>query len=477
MKIFDGLRPLQTVEFLMMVLLAVAIPVHWFAAQCGEAGLLLCAVLKYVFDQKFHFNKEQLKFKWAYIIFALTWVIYFIGMIYTYNQSEGWVQVTKKLGFLIFPVIFIFSDMSYITKDRFRAICYAFVAGCILFFLMNLCYAFYDVIFNNASSARFFDEELMKILPVQHSYMSMYAGFCLMFCFIEIFKNKNRNVKIINALIYITLVVMIILLSSRAGLIWMVITFIIQWVWLTFVIKKKTIGIIVGCIFIVTVLVSWKMFPQSAERFKLTVMKLTTKNQSDHRLIQFKGYKEVIEENWLFGVGTGDRFDEIEASYLRYKEDIIKEIGQEMAGEIDKYIDIEKEYYEPWPSMRENIMAKAVKYGRDPETVNKYIIDYMYICYAIDKETNAHNMFIETLISVGVVGVLLLLAYFVLPIVLWIRQKRFDILFFTFLMMIFFNAMFESIFERQLGIIFFCFFNALLFKMNFIGVESTKNNE
>ena len=474
MKIFDGLRPLQTAEFLMMVLLAAAIPLHWFAAQCGEAGLLLCAVLKLVFDQKFHLNKEQLKFKWAYIVFAMTWLVYFVGMIYTDNQSEGWVQVTKKLGFLIFPVIFVFSDMSYMTKDRFRVICYSFVVGCILFFLMNLCYAFYDVIFNNASSARFFDEELMKILPVQHSYMSMYAGFCLMFCFIEIFKNKSRKAKIINVLAYITLVVMIILLSSRAGLIWMVITFIIQWVWLTFVMKKKTIGIVVGCIFIVTVLVSWKAFPQSAERFTLTIMKLTTKNQSDHRLIQFKGYKQVIEENWLLGVGTGDRFDEMTASYSRYKEDIIEKIGPEVAGEIDKYI--EKDWYEPWETMRESIMKKAEKYGRDPEMVNSYIIDYMYICYAIDMETNAHNMFIETLISVGVVGVLLLLAYFVIPIVLWIRQRRFDILFFTFLMMVFFNAMFESIFERQLGIIFFCFFNSLMFYMSFIS-KTEKNNQ
>ena len=111
-----------------------------------------------------------------------------------------------------------------------------------------------------------------------------------------------------------------------------------------------------------------------------------------------------------------------------------------------------------------------------PDMVNSYIIDYMYICYAIDKETNAHNMFIETLISVGVVGVMLLLAYFVLPIVLWIRQKRFDIFFFTFLMMVFFNAMFESVFERQLGIIFFCFFNSLMFYMSFIS-KPDKNNQ
>ena len=76
-------------------------------------------------------------------------------------------------------------------------------------------------------------------------------------------------------------------------------------------------------------------------------------------------------------------------------------------------------------------------------------------------------MYFETLISVGIIGVLLLLAYFIVPVVLWIKRKEFDMLYFSFLLMIGFNALFESIFEVQLGIIFFCFFNSLLFTLSF----------
>ena len=472
--IFKGLKPFEKAEYILMLMLAAAIPLHWFAAQVGEAALLVCAAVKIVFEQKFRLNKKQLRYSWVYIIYAFTWLIYLIGMLYTSNYSVGWVQVTRKLGFLIFPMIFLFSDMSYLTKKRFVAIGHAFILGCLAFFLIQLSLAFYDVIFNGCTSDRFFDEQLMKVMPVQHSYMSMYACMCLMLCFNEIFSDVSRKVKIINMLAYLVLVVMIVLLSSRAGLLWMVVTFIIQWVWLTFVLNKKVYGIIVGCVFVVMVFGAWVLFPQSAGRFKLTVKKLTTENQSDHRLTQFKGYKELVDENWLFGVGTGDRCDEMEASYLRYKEEIIEKIGPEMAAELDKYI--KKAWYEPWESMRKKTMKKAEGYGRDPEMVNSYIIDYMYICYAIDKGINAHNMYMETLISVGVVGVLLLLSYFVIPTVLWIRQKRLNLLFFTFLMMVFFNAMFESVFERQLGIIFFCFFNALLFNMVFIK-EIDKNNQ
>ena len=471
--IFQGLKPFEKAEYIIMLLLAAAIPLHWFAAQVGEAALLTCAALKIVFEQKFQWNREQLRYKWVYIIYALTWLIYLIGMLYTKNQWFGWNQVSKKLGFLIFPAIFLLSDMSYLNKKRVNAIGYALIAGCLMFFFVQLIFAFYDVIFNDCTSERFFDEQLMKIYQVQHSYLSMYACLGLMFCFVEIFENRSRKLKILNWFIYFALVVMIILIRSRAGLIWMVVTFVIQWIWLTFVMKKRMVGMIVGGAFVVMVAGAWVLFPQSSERIVLTITKLTTENQSDHRLTQFKGYKRLIDENWMFGVGTGDRCDELEASYLKYKEEIISEIGEDVAGELDKYI--KKEWYEPWESMRKKIMKKAEEYGRDPEMVNSYIIDYMYICYAIDKDTNAHNMYIETLISVGVVGVLLLLAYFIVPIVLWIRQKRFNIFFFTFLMMIFFNAMFESVFERQLGIIFFCFFNALFFNMDFVK-RIDKNN-
>lgn len=474
MKIFDGLRPLQTAEFLMMVLLAAAIPLHWFAAQCGEAGLLLCAVLKLVFDQKFHLNKEQLKFKWAYIVFAMTWLVYFVGMIYTDNQSEGWVQVTKKLGFLIFPVIFIFSDMSYITKDRFRAICYAFVAGCILFFLMNLCYAFYDVIFNNATSERFFDRGLMKIYHVHHSYMSMYAGLGLMFCFLEIFGNNNRKVKVFNVSAYITLVIFIILLSSRAGLICLVFLFVIQWIWLYFIIKKKKMGLIMGCVFFFALVGMPTVFNNSFSRITETVYNLT-ENKSDKRYIQFKGYSQVLMDNWFFGVGTGDRSDEIEKSYQEYLDKVVDVLGIQIRDAIDEIYSTC--YTCEIDSLRVMIVENADKYGYDSDFVCEQLVDYIFIQDAIYKNKNAHNMYFETLISVGIVGLLLLFAYFVIPVVLWIKTRNFDILYFTFLFIIAFNALFESLFEVQMGIIFFCFFNALLFKMNFIGVESTKNNE
>ena len=246
----------------------------------------------------------------------------------------------------------------------------------------------------------------------------------------------------------------------------MVLTFVLQWIWLTFIMKKKKAGLTLGCVFVLAVAGACVAFPQSVARITVTIKNIASEHSSDNRLVQFKGYKSVLEENWLFGVGTGDRTDETMASYYRYKADITEKITPEMAEIIDAVID--NKWYEPDESMRKDMMAEGVRHGVDAEVISENLVEYQFIRYAIDNEINAHNMFFEAMISVGVIGVLLLLAYFVIPFVLWIKTKKFDMLYCSFLLMIGFNALFESIFEVQLGIIFFCFFNALLFNTSFV---------
>ena len=474
-ELFKDLTRFQKAEFIIMMLLALAIPFSWRVAQYLEAALFVCALLKLAIVQRFRLNPEQKRFKWAYIVFMSTWLIYLIGMLYTDDVSVGWAQVSKKLGFLIFPMVFLFSDMSYLTRERFRAIAYSLVAGCIGFFLMNLGYAIYDVIFCGAGASRFFDQELMKLYYVHHSYLSMYAGFAMTFCFMEFFETESRRLKLFNILSYIFLALFIILLRSRAGLLCTIILFALQWVWLAFIKRQRRNSIIIASVFIIGITASCIAFPQSLARITNTIKDMTTEHHSDHRMVQFKGYKELFSKNLLFGVGTGDRTTETQAAYHRYKENIINEIAATakndsacaiVTAQIEDFT--KNNYYEPTQSMREFMMELAEDSGCDPDVVNKNLVDYLYINYAIDKEINAHNMFLETIISVGIIGLALLLAYFIIPLVIWIKRKSFDMLYFSFLMIIAFNGLFESVNEGQVGIIFFCFFNSLLFHISFI---------
>lgn len=68
--------------------------------------------------------------------------------------------------------------------------------------------------------------------------------------------------------------------------------------------------------------------------------------------------------------------------------------------------------------------------------------------------------------------VALLTVAVLIPAVIAVRLKVFDVICFAFLVTIAINAMFESVFEMQMGIIFFCFFWQVLFQKN-MGEQDT----
>ena len=478
-KIFEGLRPFQKAELLIMMLLAFAIPFSWLAAQYCEVALLVCAVLKVVFDQKFKFNENQMRFKWVYIIFALTWVMYLIGMIYTDNQAVGWAQVSKKLGFLIFPMIFLFSDVSYLTKDRVRVIFYCLVISVLTFFLMNFSWALYDVVFKDFGTYRLFNEDLMKVLYVHHSYMSMYATLAMVFCFVEILEHDKLRIKVLNTIAVVLLMLFVFLLNSRAGLLCMILIIIVLLIWVTFVKKKRKVGIISSVAIVFIFVVTYMIVPDVFTRWTYTIKNIISEESTDRRFVQLKASKAIVSENWMFGVGSGDRSDAVLAAYINYRDELVDRIKpvegaektdfeegrKKMLEEVFSLSQIET-WNEPNEQMFKFINENSAYYKCDAESVKKVAVEYIYVENAIYHELNSHNQFITTIVSVGIIGLVLLLAYFIIPLVFWIINKKFDVVYFTFLLTVGLNAMFESLFETQKGIIFFCFFNSLLFTLS-----------
>lgn len=78
------------------------------------------------------------------------------------------------------------------------------------------------------------------------------------------------------------------------------------------------------------------------------------------------------------------------------------------------------------------------------------------------KDFNAHNQYAETLLAVGLVGLLLLSVYLLLPLVCAVGRKEvfWQVLFFTGVIM--FNLLFESMLERQMGMLFIGYFLSLM---------------
>lgn len=275
------------------------------------------------------------------------------------------------------------------------------------------------------------------------------------------------------------MLVFVVLLDSRAGIICLFVEFVILLMWLAFIKKKVLMSIIF------TVLIAGGIAPFAVSRLNATIAKLSDDDNPDIRMVEMRCGMDVVENHLLFGVGTGDRSDEMEKAYERYRDTLVAEIKPARAIDEEEFVLCRDEMLSgiqrasragQWnvPNKRfyRFIDNKPVEYECDTESVRGMAVEYIYVENAIKHDLNAHNQYIDTMISIGIIGLLLLVAYFLIPFVIAIKLKVFDVVCFAFLVMIAINAMFESIFEMQMGIIFFCFFWQLFIQKS-IGEQNT----
>ena len=117
---FKCLKTFQLAEYIILALFAFTIPFSWHISTYVMIALFVATILKGVFENGFKPNPAQYRNKVAYILFISFWVIYAVSFLYSDNSAEARIQIGKKLSFLLFPLFFLCSNLSYLTKDRIR---------------------------------------------------------------------------------------------------------------------------------------------------------------------------------------------------------------------------------------------------------------------------------------------------------------------------------------------------------------------
>lgn len=410
----DKLSILQKIEYIVLFLLAFTIPIGWQVATKIVVLLIVVMVIRCVAEKGRGLSLSRHSNKKLYLFFATTYIMYAISMLYTSNVSDGWQNMEKKLSFIIFPLFFFVSDLTYLSSKRIKALFYAFLSGLLLFILSNMLWAIYDFIVLDAPIRRFLGWEITKINYIHHTYIAMYACFGIIYSFVELFdnhlKSKGKIAFLLSTLVLSTLFV--ILVESRAGILCMFLLFACLFAWLFFVKKKRMITMCVGTALAVLLVIFFLLFPSGLNRIIKTQQDLVdTEHKEDIRITLLKAGLSVAKENCMFGVGVGDRCDVL----IKYYEDNNLECG----------------------------------------------------------DLNSHNQFVDTTISIGILGLLLLLGYFVVPIVFFAVNKQWDVVMLLFLFSIAFNAVFEAVFETQTGILYFNFIFCLLFYDRFVAGNNT----
>nr|MBA3901521.1 O-antigen ligase family protein [Bacteroidota bacterium] len=237
-------------------------------------------------------------------------------------------------------------------------------------------------------------------------YFAMYLNFAVAALIIKLFDSENsKNKKVFYLVLLALFSLSIFLLASRAGILIYLVIFSGT---LFFLLYHKMYSRFLLVLAIAGTLTALVIGQSGYTVSRIMLMKESLSNSEkvdsykDGRLYVWDASANVIKNNFLIGVGTGDVKDALkkELNNLGYKR-------------------------------------------------------------PADLNLNSHNQYLQSAIALGVPSVILLIIIMLFPFILSIIKRYY--LYAAFLIIMAISMLFESVLETQAGVVFYAFFNSLLF--------------
>lgn len=384
----------------MIYLLALFMP---FGFIMGPLAVLLFACWLFSGEWKLKVaNIKASKFLWIWIAFFL-WSL--LSCLWTENIHAGLFHIQVQIP--LFGISIVLASMRFDVKTT-RRIFALFIFGLFASGLFMLSRSTWILLTENRNT--FYYQDFCH--RVAHpSYLAMYfcAGIMLLFHGILLQSFSPKPWKVIAISLCLFFAVIIFLLSSKIGLIGMILLFAGYIVYSIIRFKRYVVGISALLVMCVGFFVALKVFPKVGERVQNMMGTFSSKQpinpaevESNRvRFLIWGAATAVIERHPVNGVGLGDAQDSLLAEYS----------SRGMTG-------------------------------------------------AIHKNLNAHSQFFQTGVQTGIPGLILLLLLFIVPVAYGFR-RQFGFMVLT-ASLIFLNFVPESMLEAQAGVIFMCFFYCLI---------------
>ena len=394
------------IYYWLFIALAFFIPVYDKVSALIIALLLLNWILEGRFRKRFRLVKSNKQRQRIFFLSGL-YFAYLLGMAYTSNWEYGLFDLETKLSILIFPLLFSTINAQVLRK-RLNHFLFAFLAGNLLNTIVLLIHATVNYLASQSASEFFYGG-----LSWYHhaSYIAMFLVFSVgILCYYLLSDSQSLSKwqKTISVILLIHFSMFVILLSSKAGLISLILLLISA---IGYVIYQK--NYIKGFVLLFVVAgVFWSAFSflptvnsrinSAQEALSNDKLDKDTRNSTGERMLIWKSSVQIIKEHFVFGVGTGDVKDRLLWEYTK------------------------------------NDITTAIKL-----------------------KLNAHNQYLQTSIALGILGLLVLVLTLLFPFMIAVKNKQMILL--LLLVLFGFNLLFESMLERQAGVVFYAFFNGLLF--------------
>ncbi len=344
-----------------------------------------------------YFNNLKSQFSNRLFVLLLSFYsLHILGLFWSENLNYGYFDITVKLSFLVFP-LFFFPVIHSSVRSPYN-LGTGYIIAVIAAFLICITRAFYRM-----------DEFGTEVLFYQQLSFFMHPGYfamhlCLALSFALNRINNNKLYMIISGL----LIIGIVLLSSKIGI--AVMAMILFYFWIKLVKSDPVKGLSSVAIAIAVFSLAVYQLKDSPVGARVSQMINFAKhgvddneiNSTTARVEVWGASIDLIRENILFGVGTGDVKDVLVKQYQDLGFDEVKA-----------------------------------------------------------KKLNSHNQFLQTGVAFGVLGMILLSLIFAEMLRRSLKTR--DIVSLSFLTILVLNSLVESILEVEAGVFFFSVFIFLIF--------------
>jgi O-antigen ligase len=341
------------------------------------------------------------------LLFSGIYILYLIGLLFSTDVDGGLSDVMTKLALLIFPISFFISTIDF--TEKINSILISFIEGCFVSALIAVIASALNYYYSVDLSVFFYGN---IALFVHSSYLALFLSLCIAILYYytlqgdELFKLKTK----LSLFLVVFFSLFIILLSSKTGLITMLLIHFFAIIYLVFKTKAYVKGAIISLLLIVGLGLSYNY----SDLFKGRIDELIDVVESDKTNDSSTGARKTIwltaldlmKEKPFFGYGTGDAKNTL---------------------------------------------------------VNEYQNKGFNFLY--NKKLNAHNQFLQTVLAVGLIGLITLLLMLIIPLFYTLKNGHY--IYAIFLVLIGINFLTEAMLERQVGVVFYSFFNSLFFVVYF----------
>ena len=399
------------------VSMAVVIVMSLYVYYLPPLMILWC--IFWLWENNFRIKKSMFLENKASVLFFLfigfyLWQI--SGLLLSDSIGTGFERIFKRLSFLLFPLALFYPGEKII--KNINLIIRLFAIGTFIFII----YCFGHALHNSLSMLNgkwifnphpadydyenfFYGSRLSD--PVHPSYLSMYIVLSILISLESIFDNSLKYFKRgLYLTMIIVFVVLLYLLSSRAGMLSAIIVLPLYFLYKLSVRFPRWIIILSLFVMVIIFLrIAWTNDKLYYNYDGVTKAQPNEIFKNDIRNNIWKSAIGVIKRNFILGVGTGDATEELKKEF-------------KSRGYVDGYYD----------------------------------------------NLNAHNQYIEILLENGIIGLILFLRFHFYIIFIAILERNLIYWLFILMMIIFF--FFESGLNRLAGVSFFSLFAFLLLHVN-----------